>query len=72
MSDTSLSLGRRIGQYDLLPRAVKQRHCEAWLVFHGLEDDLPDGTTEVKSYFATDTNKLYIWTGTEWVSCTLS
>jgi hypothetical protein len=63
---------RRIGQWDILPKAVKQRACEAWLVFSGLEADLPTGETEVKVYFCTDSNKLKIWNETAWVSTTLS
>jgi len=59
---------RRITQEMLVPKAVKQRAVEAWIVFSGLAADLPDGTTEVQAYFATDTNTLYLWNGTAWKS----
>jgi len=52
---------RRIGQQDIIPGAVKQRHIEAFILFRGLEADLPNGSTEVQFYFATDTETLYIW-----------
>lgn len=56
----------------LTPRSIKQRHLEAWIIFSGLEADLPDGEKTEKAYFATDTNKLYIWNGTAWKSTTLT
>lgn len=58
--------------FDPIPGSLKQRHIEAWLVFSGLAADLPDGTTEVRAYFATDTNTLYLWNGSAWVSEVLS
>ena len=67
------TLERRLSEFegtrsrDYFPRSVKQRHVEAWIIFSGLEADLPDGTTQVKAYFATDTNTLYLWNGTAWV-----
>lgn len=63
---------RRITQQDILPMCVKQRHTEAWMVFSGLEASLPSGTTEVKAYFAVDTDKLYLYGNSGWVSTTLS
>lgn len=52
---------RRITQQDIVPGAVKQRHIQGFILFRGLEADLPDGSTEVQFYFATDTDTLYIW-----------
>jgi len=54
--------------FDPIAGSLKQRHLEAWIVFSGLAADLPDGTTEVKAFFATDTNTLYLWNGTAWKS----
>jgi len=59
---------RRIGQQDILAGAVKQRHIDGWIIFSGLAADLPDGSTEVKAYYATDINTLYLWNGTVWKS----
>lgn len=53
--------------FDPIPGSLRQRHLEAWIIFSGVVADLPDGTTEVKAYFATDTNTLYLWNGTAWV-----
>lgn len=59
-------------QSDIMPGQIKQRHCEAWLVFHGLAADKPNGSSHVKVYFETDTGKLQIYNGSAWVSTTLS
>lgn len=53
---------------DPIPGSIKQRHLESWIIFSGLAADLPDGETEVKAYFATDTNTLYLWNGSAWKS----
>ena len=63
---------KRIGQWDIIPGAVKQRACEAWLTFSGLEADIPSGSSEVKMYYATDTNKLYLWDGSAWENITVA
>lgn len=63
---------KRVTQVDIVPGAVKQRHIEALIIFTGVLANLPDGSTEVKAFFATDTNDLYIWNGASWVSTTLS
>jgi hypothetical protein len=65
--------GRRT-QVDFLPKSIKQRFLEAQLIFFGLEDDLPsDGAiSQKRAYFATDTDTLYIWNGTDYVSVVLS
>lgn len=67
----------RVLQQDLVPDVVKTRHMgEAnRFIFSGLEADRPTGAQFHNSatvYFATDTNKLFIWTGTVWVSATLA
>lgn len=52
---------KRIGQWDVLPRSVKQRHIEAWIIYSGLEANIPNGKTEVMAYWAYDSKKLYLW-----------
>lgn len=59
-------------QTDIPPKGIKQRLIEAWIVFSGLAADRPNGTTETKVYFSTDTNSLSIWNGTAWKSVTLA
>jgi len=61
-----------ITQDMILPKAVKQRHLEAYIIFSGTAANRPSGSTEVKAYFATDTFVLSIWTGSAWKSVTLS
>lgn len=64
---------RRIYQQDIAPKAIKQPHIDGFIVFKGLEEDLPsDGSTQIQVYWATDTGKLYIWDGEAWLSTTLS
>jgi len=68
---------RRVYQQSVVPDAIKMRHMGEGnrYIWAGLEDDLPEGasvTSSVTAYFATDTNKLYIWNGTAWKSVTLS
>ena len=70
-------LSKRIFQDDIVPGAVKMRHMgEANMyIMAGLEANRPDGdtvTSSTSAYFATDTNKLYIWNGTAWKSTTLT
>src|ERR1035437_7459204 len=63
----------QINQADIPPRTIKQRHMEAWIVFSGLDAKRPlTHTTEVKAWFSTDTNKLWIDNGTTWVGTVLS
>lgn len=54
-------------QEKIRPSAVKQRHLEGNVIFFGVAADRPDGSTEVKVYFSTDTDTLNIWNGTAWV-----
>ena len=63
---------RLFAQADSVRRQVKQRHIEADIIFRGLAADRPDGSSEVKAYFATDSGVLSIWTGSAWFSTTLS
>lgn len=59
-----------IGQFDVLNGAIKQRHIDGAVIRRGLAADLPsDGdTSKCYAYFATDTNTLYCWNGSGWVS----
>lgn len=59
-------------QSDAVRRSVKQRHLEGDLIFRGLAAKRPSGSSEVKIYFATDTNVLSIWNGTAWTSHTIT
>lgn len=63
---------RRITQRDIINGAVKQRHIEAMIIFRGLAADRPDGSTAVQAYWATDTGVLSIWSGSAWLSETLT
>lgn len=68
---------KRIFQQDVIPGAIKMRAMgEAnRYIMAGLEANRPEGfsvTDSVTAYFATDTNKLWIWNGTSWKSATLS
>jgi len=62
----------RIHQWDIVNQAVKQRHLEGLIIFTGLAADRPDGSTEVKAWFSTDTGDLSIWDGTSWLTVNLS
>ena len=59
-------------QSDAMPKVWKQRHIDGLIIFQGLEENLPDGSTEVKIFWCTDSFKLKIWTGSLWKSVTLS
>lgn len=66
-----------IGQEHLRPGVLKNRHFGEGnsYVVAGLDADLPTGavvTSSVTAYFATDTNKWYIYNGAEWVFITLA
>lgn len=71
-------MDKRILQTDLTPDVVKMRHVGEGVRFirSGLEADLPTvGETCLQGqpfYWATDTNKLYGWNGTAWVSATFA
>lgn len=63
---------RTIHQSDFIPKIVKQVAVDGMIIKRGLAADRPDGSTDTKAYFATDTNVLSIWNGTAWKSTTLS
>lgn len=68
------SIPRRVGQQDIIPGSVKQRHIDGVIMFFGLAADRPTNSpeTQIKAYFATDTNVLSLWNGTAWVSETFT
>ena len=75
--DVRILKGRRILQSDVLPDVIKVRHMgEGNRYFYaGVVADLPDGASvpnSVTCYFATDTDTLYIYNGTTWVSVGLT
>ena len=64
---------RRVSQSAVIPDAIKQRHMgeSNRFIQVGLAADLPTGYLEGNSamcYFAYDTNTLYIWNGSAYVS----
>lgn len=59
---------KRMTQKDYINRSVKPRHVDGLVITPGLAADLPSGNTDVQAYFATDTNVLYLWNGSSWVS----
>lgn len=64
--------GKRVHQSDIPRETIKQGHIEGRIIFTGLAANRPDGSTEVKCFFATDTFVLSIWTGSAWKTTTLS
>ena len=65
---------RTLHSSDILPGTIEQRHLKSpfKIIKLGLAADIPDGSTETKIYFATDTGDLSIWNGSAWLSVTLS
>lgn len=68
---------QRITQSMILPDVIKTRMMGEGnrYITAGLDANLPTGnsvTGSVVYYFATDTNKLYIWNGTAFKSTTLT
>lgn len=68
---------RRIFQQDIVPDAIRMRAMGEGnrFVMSGLDADKPEGSTStdsVTAYFATDTNKWWVFNGTAWKSTTLS
>ena len=65
---------RRILQQDIIPGSIKMRHISEGVPYirSGLVADKPtSGEASMQGspvYFATDTDTLYIWNGTTWVS----
>lgn len=65
---------QRLHQSDVPPGTIKRRHLEDVVIVFGVAADRPtDGEAEgVRAYFATDTGVLSCWTGTAWLSETLT
>ena len=70
---------RRIHQSQIPPGTIKQRHMGSGPMFirAGLEAQLPSmgedtAPDSTAIYFCTDSGKLKIWDGSEWLSTTLS
>ena len=65
---------RTLHSSDILPGTIEQRHVRSpfKVVKFGLAADIPDGSSDVKAYFATDTGDLSMWDGSAWLSVTLS
>jgi len=63
----------RLHQSQIPAGTIKQRHIDGMVITRGLAADLPtDGEQGIQAYFATDTNVLYIWNDSAWVSETLT
>lgn len=64
----------RQSQITVAPTAIHQRHITELVLFVGLSTDRPDGTTEVKFWFSTDTNELSVFNteSESWLSTTLT
>lgn len=65
---------RTLHSSSFLPGIIDQRHVKSpfKMVKFGLAADRPDGSSDVKAYFATDTGALSMWNGSSWLSVTLS
>lgn len=64
---------QKVTQSDIPPQTIKTRHLEDVVIVFGVVADRPtNSSTGVRAYFATDTNTLYCWNGTAWVSEVLS
>ena len=61
IEELPLERPRVLHSSDLLPNIIKDRHVDGIILHTGLIADIPDGTSYVKAYFATDENKLYLW-----------
>lgn len=59
---------------EIKPRSIENRHIDGVIIEMGTDSELPDGSTNTKAFFATDSNKLYLWNSEEnaWKSVTLS
>lgn len=62
-----------IHQSRLVAKSIKQRHIDGIIIFSGLAADRPtNGDTGILAWWATDTGVLSIWTGSAWLSETLT
>ena len=59
---------------DFIPGIVDQRHLSGDLkvVKFGLSADIPDGSSDIKIWFSTDTGVLSMWDGSAWLTTTLT
>ncbi len=62
----------RLSKQDVTAKVIDQSDVAQYVIFNGLAINRPDGTTEVRVYFANDTGVLSIWNGVSWVSVTLT
>ena len=58
---------RSINQNDIFPQTIKQYHIDGNIIHFGLAANRPDGKSDVKVYFATNTSTLSLWNGSAWV-----
>lgn len=65
---------RSFHESTILPGGIKQRHCEAYLIFSGTATNLPSGTSHEKSYYDETNDKLYIYneSSSAWKSVSLT
>lgn len=72
--EVSIRIREVVTQSQILPGTVKQRHVDGTIIIRGLAADRPsDGdASKTWAYFATDAGVLSIWTGSAWLSTTLT
>lgn len=63
---------RPFHQSDVPAGGIKQRHIAGCIVFSGVAANRPDGTTEVKCWWSTDSHVLSIWDGSQWRDSTFT
>ena len=62
-----------IHQSRLVAKSLKQRHIDGMIIIRGLAADRPtNGYTGIMAWWATDTGVLSIWSGSAWLSETLT
>jgi hypothetical protein len=59
---------RQLTQSDIPQRIIKRRHVEDNVIVFGLAANLPATGNDVKAYYATDTDVLYLWDGSTFQS----
>lgn len=69
-----LEEARPIHHADILPKSIKNRHINGFIIETGNIADIEDGTKHQRAFFAEDENKLYIYNETSkaWKSVALS
>lgn len=65
---------KRLTKQDVAAKIIDQSGIAQYVIFNGLAVNRPDGTTEVKAYFANDTGILSIWSITQqaWLDVALT